>query len=179
MAIEIRLLARDDAGEWLRLRLEALRGDPEAFSASTEEYEVLSLEEVGRRLWSSADAFVVGAFGGDRLVGNAGFFRDKGWKTRHKGRVWGVYVTPSRRGAGIAKTMMRELLKRAGAIDGIEQVLLSVAATQSAALGLYQSLGFKPFGCEPQALKIGERRIDENYMILLLGDSSNRVAAAR
>jgi ribosomal protein S18 acetylase RimI-like enzyme len=109
---------------------------------------------------------VVGAFEGGLLLGNAGFYRDRGLKTRHKGRVWGVYVTPSRRGAGTAKAMMRELLKRAESIDGVEQVLLSVAATQGAAIRLYQSLGFEPFGCEPRALKIGARRIDENYMIL-------------
>lgn len=168
MAIEIRSLKRDDARQWLRLRLEGLRSDPEAFSASAEEYEALSIEEVQRRLWSDRDAFVVGAFEEGRLLGNAGFFRDKGLKTRHKGRIWGVYVTPSRRGAGIARAMMRELLKRAEAIGGLEQVLLSVAATQSAAMRLYQSFGFEPFGCEPRALKIGERRIDETCMILRL-----------
>ena len=48
--MEIRYLTTDDAGEWLRLRLDALQGDPEAFSASLEEYQSLSLEEVRKRL---------------------------------------------------------------------------------------------------------------------------------
>ncbi len=82
--MEIRTLTVDDAGEWLRLRLEALKGDPEAFGASFEEYQSLSLEDVKKRLWSSHDAFVMGAFEDDRLAGMAGFYRDRGLKTRHR-----------------------------------------------------------------------------------------------
>lgn len=164
--MEIRFLTPDDAAEWLRLRLEALEGDPAAFSASLEEYRSLSVDEVKKRLWSGADAFVVGAFEGDRMVGMAGFFRDRGPKSRHKGRVWGVYVTPEARGKGVGRKMMKALLERGMAVDGVEQVLLSVAATQEAAIRLYRSLGFESFGREPRALKIGEQFVDEEYMIL-------------
>lgn len=165
--MELRYLTADDAGEWLRLRLEALQGDPEAFSASFEEYQSLGLEEVGKRLgFEAKDAFVVGAFEDGQLQGCAGFYRDKGLKTRHKGRVWGVYVTPERRGAGVGKKMLQMRLERGAAMDGIQQILLSVAATQVAALRLYRSVGFVSFGCEPRALKIGERFIDEEYMVL-------------
>ncbi len=86
--MEMRYLTAGDAGEWLRLRLEALQGDPEAFSASLEEYQSLSLEDVRKRLgFGAKDAFVAGAFEDGRLQGCAGFYRDKGLKTRHKGRV--------------------------------------------------------------------------------------------
>ena len=165
--MEIRYLTAEDAGEWLRLRLEALQGDPEAFSASFEEYQPLSLEEVRKRLgFDSKEAFVVGAFDGGRLLGCAGFYRDKGLKTRHKGRIWGVYVTPEKRGTGVGKRILEMLLQRGAALDGIHQMLLSVAATQAAALRLYRSVGFTSYGCEPRALKIGERFIDEEYMVL-------------
>src|SRR5579864_1831726 len=163
--MQIRFLTPDDAGEWLRLRIEALQGDPAAFSASLEEYHSLSIGDVKKRLWSGADAFVVGAFEGDRMTGMAGFFRERAPKSRHKGRVWGVYVTPKARGAGLGRKLMRLLLGRGLAVDGVEQVLLSVAATQEAAIGLYRSLGFEAFGREPRALKIGERYVDEEYMI--------------
>lgn len=167
--MEFRYLTADDAGEWLRLRLEALQGDPEAFSASFEEYQPLSLEEVRKRLgFDAKDAFVVGAFENGRLQGCAGFYRDKGLKSRHKGRVWGVYVTPERRGAGVGKRLMGLLLKRGAALEGVEQILLSVTATQAGALRLYRSLGFTPYGLEPRALKIGDRFVDEEYMFLRL-----------
>ena len=165
--MEIRYLTSEDAGEWLRLRLEALQGDPEAFSASFEEYQLLSLEEVRKRLGVDAkDAFVVGAFEAGRMQGCAGFYREKGLKTRHKGCIWGVYVTPEKRGAGVGKRILEMLLQRGRAHEGIHQILLSVAATQSAALRLYRSAGFTSYGCEPRALKIGERFIDEEFMVL-------------
>lgn len=166
--MEIRFLIPEDAGEWQRLRIEALERDPRAFSASLEEYKALSLDEVRRRLWSDRDAFVVGAFEAARLMGMAGFFREKGSKSSHKGRIWGVYVTQSWRGQGIGKRMLEEVRKRAVGIDGLTQVLLSVAVTQSAAMRLYHSIGFASWGREPQALCVDGQFIDEEYMILRL-----------
>jgi len=164
--MEIRFLTPDDRDQWLRLRIEALEGDPEAFSASLDEYRSLTLDEVKRRLWSDGDAFVLGAFVQECLCGMAGFYREHGPKSRHKGRVWGVYVTPGARGAGIAYKMMQALLERVRTIEGMEQVLLAVAATQEPAIRLYRSLGFQSFGREPRALRIGDRYIDEEYMVL-------------
>jgi ribosomal protein S18 acetylase RimI-like enzyme len=98
----------------------------------------------------------------------AGFHREQGVKTRHKGRVWGVYVTPSARGRGVGRKLMLALLERAAGIDGIEQILISVTTTQMAASSLYRSLGFESFGCEPRAMKVGDRYIDEDLMLLLV-----------
>jgi ribosomal protein S18 acetylase RimI-like enzyme len=102
------------------------------------------------------NSFVVGAFDGKQLVGIAGFYREKGLKTRHKGRVWGVYVTPGERGKGVGRGILQMLLERA-ALIGAEQIGLSVTTTQTAAIALYRSLGFESWGCEPKALKIGDR----------------------
>lgn len=167
--MEIRILTAEDANQWWRLRLEALEGDPAAFSASLEDHRKLSLEEVKKRLGVGLqDAFVVGAFENGSLLGMAGFYREQNPKVRHKGRVWGVYVTPKSRGTGLGRRLLKTVLDRARTIDGIEQLHLSVAATQAAASRLYCSLGFVPFGCEPRALKIGDRYIDEEYMVLRL-----------
>jgi ribosomal protein S18 acetylase RimI-like enzyme len=170
--MEIRSLTADDANEWWRLRREALQGDPEAFSASVEEHDVLSLEEVRRRLVSDdGGSLVVGAFADGWLIGMGGFYREKGLKSRHKGRVWGVYVTPARRGEGIGRMIMQKLLEHGRQIDGLDQILLSVTATQASAQALYRALGFVSFGREPRALKIGERYVDEEYMVLHLRPS--------
>ena len=64
--------------------------------------------------------------------------------------------------------MLRALLERAAEIEGVEQVSLSVTTTQIAAVQLYRSLGFQAFGCEPRALRIGDRFIDEEYLLLRL-----------
>lgn len=170
--MEIRLLNAEDASEWWRLRLEALESDPEAFSAAAEDHRSLSLDEVRKRLGiGGRDQFVVGAWEEGRLVGMAGFYREPGAKMRHKGRIWGVYVTGSQRGSGIGRRMLEEIIQRATSMEGLRQVLLSVAVTQEPALRLYRSLGFEPFGYEPWALQVGERRIDEQFLILLLHPS--------
>ena len=166
--MEIRFLNSEDANEWWRLRLEALQGDPDAFSSSAEEHQSLILEDVRSRLGSpGGDSFVAGAFDEGRLIGMAGFYREKGLKTRHKGRVWGVYVTPSHRAKGVARLIMQNLLQRAMTIDGVEQIMLSVTTTQEAARRLYVSFGFESFGREPRALKVNGNCIDEEYMALL------------
>ena len=166
--IEVRFLTPDDAAEWLRLRIEALEGDPQAFSASLEEYRALAIDDVKKRLWSTPNACVVGAFEGARLVAVAGFFRDRGDKSRHKGHVWGVYVTPAFRGKRLGRRVMQELLDHAKGVEGIEQIMLSVTAAQEGALGLYRSLGFQTWGREPNALKIRGRSLDEEHMLLRL-----------
>jgi ribosomal protein S18 acetylase RimI-like enzyme len=168
-AVEIRLLTPGDAAEWWRLRLESLAGDPEAFSSSAEDHQSLKVEDVQKRLGSSgSDFFIVGAFAEGQLVGMAGFHREQGRKTHHKGRVWGVYVTSGSRGQQVGRRLLEAVLHHGAAIEGVEQILISVATTQTAAMSLYRSLRFQPFGCEPRALKVGGRYIDEEYLVLKL-----------
>ena len=62
-------------------------------------------------------------------------------------------------------------------MDGVEQIILAVAAPQAAAVALYRSLGFVSFGREPRALKIGDSYVDEEYMILRLGGTADPSSA--
>jgi len=71
---------------------------------------------------------VVGAFVERQLVGTAGFYRARSIKERHKGHVWGVYVTPAMRGSGLGRGIMNALLEHASRVDGIEQIVLFLTA---------------------------------------------------
>ena len=46
--------------------------------------------------------------------------------------------------------------------------MLSVAVPQKGAQKVYSSLGFEPFGLEPNAIRVGQESFDEIYMVLRL-----------
>ena len=164
--LTIRLLGEADAPEFIRLRLEGLQNDPVAFGSSWEEERTRTPESVAPRLQPVPEGnFVVGAFEGERLVGVVGLVRSDRLKTRHKGSIWGVYVTPDARGKGIARALLQAVLERARDYAGLEQITLSVATPQEAARRLYASLGFDVFGYETHALKVGERYVDEEHRV--------------
>ena len=167
--MELRLLTPDDAEAFWHLRLEALRNDPASFADSTEEHLETTVETTRERL-SKSDAawnFVIGAFEDGKLIGTAGFFRRPNNKERHKGHIWGVYVRPESRGKGIASALMKEIVRRAREIDGIEQITL-VASANLPAQRLYESVGFESYGLEPHSLKFGTNYVDDVLMVLFL-----------
>jgi ribosomal protein S18 acetylase RimI-like enzyme len=168
--VEIRRLTGEDASEFSRLRLEALEREPQAFGAAPEEHRAMTLDTIEKRLGSGSDDrnFVLGAIADDRLLGMAGFYQEEGAKSRHKGHIWGVYVTQEWRGKGIARLLLSDLIQRARGKPGVEQLHLAVAAGQNSAQRLYESLGFEIYGREPRAIKVYERYVDEDLMLLRL-----------
>jgi ribosomal protein S18 acetylase RimI-like enzyme len=167
--IEIRRLTAEDAHAYYGLRLEALERDPHAFTESSEEHRGITIESLAQKLGSSeenGEALVLGAFTENAFVGMVGLARSTGSKRRHKGVLWGMYVKPEWRGKGIGQVLLSEIVERAKAMPGVEQVMLGVAAENTPARRLYESLGFQSYGREPHALKVGDSYVDEDLMVL-------------
>jgi ribosomal protein S18 acetylase RimI-like enzyme len=167
--MEIRLLSANDAEAFWHLRFEALRNDPASFADSAEEHLTTTVA-AARECLSKNDPvrnFIVGVFEDGQLTATAGFYRYAHNKERHKGHIWGVYVQPESRGKGVASALMKEIVRQARAIGGLEQITL-VASANLPAQRLYKALGFESYGVEPHSLKIGNEYVNDVLMVLWL-----------
>lgn len=165
--MNIRVLDEPDARAYQELRLSALKINPEAFGSTYEREVKFTLETVVERMKPTRDKFVLGAFDDSgSLVGIVAFVRESGLKTAHKGNVFGMYIAPEMRGQGLGKSLILELIRKARGCDGLEQINLAVMSENDIAKKLYNSLGFKVYGVEYNALKYNGHYFDEDFMVL-------------
>jgi RimJ/RimL family protein N-acetyltransferase len=163
-SLTVRVLEAADVASYRELRLEGLKTHPEAFSSSWE-------YEAGQPVsWWAERLQMNTVFGGwvDRspLVGVAGLRVQDPVKLRHKGVLWGMYVRPEARGTGLAAALVRQVVERARTV--VEEICLSVVSSNVAARRLYSGAGFKEYGLERRAIKVGSEYYDELLMALLL-----------
>ncbi len=161
----IRLLDRSDEPAFRRVRLDALRLHPTAFSASYDENLRTTPDELVRRLLLPP-TFMFGAFTaiGD-LVGTTALRLQTGVKTQHKGTVIAVYVDAAHRGAGLARALVEAAIAQAR--DARLSVMhLTVTLGNEAARRLYADLGFRTYGIERRGLFVVGVFHDEELMAL-------------
>jgi ribosomal protein S18 acetylase RimI-like enzyme len=159
----VRRLGAADAAAYRALRLDALQRHPCAFRASFDEEAGHTLEEFAARL--EADA-IFGAFCDGALCGLAGLEIPQARNKRHKGVLFGVYVCPDRRRAGLGAALVSCVIEHARA--HVEQLHAAVVVDADPARALYRKLGFRPYGLEPRALKVGEASFDQELLVLPL-----------
>lgn len=162
----VRRLTPEDAAVYWPLRLRALKEHPEAYVTSYEESVGTPLAEVAARLGQS-DSVLFGAFDeAGAMVGTAGAFREKRAKARHKATIVGVYVAPEARGRGVGAAVVGAAVECARGWEGVTQLHLAVAVPNEPAERLYRSLGFRTWGREPRAIRLPDRYVDEEHMVL-------------
>jgi L-amino acid N-acyltransferase YncA len=160
----IRKLEEKDASELQQCRLLGLQESPEAFLVAYSEVAGTPLPQVASEL-ADQNILYVGAFFGEELVGFMRFVRFQRKARSHVAEVRSVYVKKALRGQGVGAGLLRCLIVDAKAA-GIESLVLSVLADNSAARRLYESCGFELYGIEQRAIKKGERYIDQAQYLL-------------
>lgn len=162
--IVLRRLSPDDARNYRRVRLRALRLEPAAFGSSHAEESRLTLAQFAARLELSPEKWTWGAFAGARLVGIITLFREHRLKQRHKATIVALYVERASRGQGIGAALLALALQAAGQMRAVRQVALAVVEKNSRALQLYLKNGFKIYGREKDALRVGGRFHSELFL---------------
>jgi GNAT superfamily N-acetyltransferase len=162
--ISIRLLLPSDAQAYQDLRLEALKGSPEAFGSSYEEEAPLPLETIRARIPSSGPNAIFGAVTDEALVGIAGFAVYERMKARHKGVMWGVFVKPEWRKQRVGTALVQRVVDHAA--HHVIMLEAAVGLTNDSARRTYHNLGFRPYGIERKAIRIGDVFHDEELLYL-------------
>jgi ribosomal protein S18 acetylase RimI-like enzyme len=78
-----------------------------------------------------------------------------------------MYVASEFVRQGIARALLRHVIAEARRDDGLEQRVLTVTDSNVGARRLYESEGFRSFGVEPRAIRVGTRYYDKNHMVRL------------
>jgi hypothetical protein len=143
-SMEILILTTEDANQRWRLRRPALGSDPEAFRP-------LATNIGGSACKTSAPDLVPGRTRlirrrcpkDARFAGLAGFYRETGAKTRHRGPDLGC-LGHARTSGWNWPQASPTLLERARAIGGLDQIHRSVTSAQAAAPQLYEEFATGP-----------------------------------
>jgi ribosomal protein S18 acetylase RimI-like enzyme len=163
--IDIRPVTREEAPVWRGLRLEAMRSYPAAFSASPDDWEPLSIDQVAARIPPpGGDDVLFGLYQDGALQGCAGFLREAGAKERHKGYLWGVHIRAALQGRGLGERLTVAVIDWAR--PRVDLLRCSVTADNLTARALYLRLGFVLYGTEPRAIRIDGRDHDEDHLVL-------------
>ena len=165
--MEIRQLHGNDAESYRALRHEALLKNPEAFGSSYEDERNYAASDYRQRL-DSKFTYTFGAFNESQLVGVVTLVPEGKVKLKHRANIFAMYVTPAQRGQSTGRLLMKKAIQQANELTNIEQIYLTVNASNEPAKKLYTSLGFETYGLDKNAMRIDGSYHDEELMVLFL-----------
>jgi RimJ/RimL family protein N-acetyltransferase len=153
--VAIRLLTTADLPAYKALRDEALRDFPEAFTSDFETERQRSFESFvarvsepdmhGNKLWGAFDAQGL-------LIGSIGLEIQTRLQQRHIGTVLGMFVAMASQGTGVATKLIAHCAGFITATGRLDQLILTVTASNAHVVRLYERAGFVRYGLLPRAI---------------------------
>ncbi|WP_404372484.1 GNAT family N-acetyltransferase [Kytococcus sedentarius] len=165
--ITVRELAADEWEIFKTLRLRALQEDPEAFVASYEEESQHSDEEWQERM---SHATRIGAQRGSEWVALASVGDEDTRDDDDLGEVYGIWVTPSLRGEGVARQLM-EHAELVGRNAGYSHLAYWVNTDNGRAVAFASSIGYRPTEGRRDVVVEGQPEVEAAFMIPLGSDN--------
>ncbi|QRO87103.1 GNAT family N-acetyltransferase [Kytococcus sedentarius] len=165
--ITVRELAADEWEIFKTLRLRALQEDPEAFVASYEEESQHSDEEWQERM---SHATRIGAQQGSEWVALASVGDEDTRDDDDLGEVYGIWVTPSLRGEGVARQLM-EHAELVGRNAGYSHLAYWVNTDNGRAVAFASSIGYRPTEGRRDVVVEGRPEVEAAFMIPLGSDN--------
>jgi RimJ/RimL family protein N-acetyltransferase len=166
----IRLLTPIDLIAYKALRDEALRTAPEAFTSDYASSVNTPAEHYAARLGRPESGhFVLGAFNaaGD-LLGSIALESESRLHKRHCANVVGMMVAPGAQKQGIAADLVASCATLARSNGQLEQLVLTVTASNTHVVRLYERAGYVAYGLHPRAIKVAGNYYDKLHMVLHL-----------
>jgi RimJ/RimL family protein N-acetyltransferase len=154
--VTLRPARREDATAYRDLRLDALLRCPAAFGADYASSAARPLTFWEERMAQGAlseQGVTALALANDLLIGMTSLVRNTLAKTQHSAAIFGVYVRPEWRGAGVADALLAACLAHGRAL-GLRIVRLGVVTTNTSAIRLYLRHSFAVYGVEHASLLV-------------------------
>lgn len=169
----IRPLTAADVHPYKSLRDEALDCAPESFSSDHAASVNRPASAYAPRFGAPASGhFFLGAFAPDGpLLGCIGSERELLPQQRHSARVVSMMVAPAAQRRGIGQQLLAACIEQAAQVAGLEQLTLSVTASNHHVVRLYERADFRAWGLLPRAIVVRGVGYDQLHMVRLLPPS--------
>ncbi|MDA8456133.1 GNAT family N-acetyltransferase [Acidovorax sp. GBBC 3334] len=167
-SLRIAVLDATHVHAYKALRDAALHDAPEAFTSDHASAVHRPAESYAGRFGPPpSGTFFLGAFDSatGELLGSIGCEREERLQQRHCAHVVGMMVSTAAQRRGIGRELLRECLRLAGQVEGLEQLLLTVTAVNGHSVRLYESEGFRPWGLLPRAIVVAGIAYDKLHMV--------------
>ncbi|MDH4464956.1 MAG: GNAT family N-acetyltransferase [Acidovorax sp.] len=170
MPIHLRTLTASDAPAYKALRDESLRTAPEAFTSDWASTVGRDASEYAGRFGEPATGnFFLGAFDdANHLLGCVGCEREARLQQRHCAHVVSMMVAPRAQRRGIGQQLVAACIDAARQVPGLTQLLLTVTASNTHVVRLYEQAGFRAWGLLPCAIVVDGVGYDKLHMRRLL-----------
>jgi RimJ/RimL family protein N-acetyltransferase len=164
----IRLLTLADLPAYKALRDEALRSAPDAFTSDYASSVGTPAAHYAARLGTPQSGhFILGAFDeAGALLGSIALESETRLHKRHCANVVGMMVAPDAQKQGIATNLVAACANIARDNGQLEQLVLTVTASNLHVVRLYECAGFVPYGLLPRAIKVAGEYYDKLHMVL-------------